>query len=705
MYGSYPCESCGFRRIEKDAAARAGQIWRSWPTRDGRRRQRRIASVDPDRYRVVAGEAAFLTDLRTGYEAEVGSVTGPEAFARYVRRAAVVTLERAERSLIGDRYKVPRLVAEQIMDRAAFREELSALALRLNIPELEVRIRAAAALEDLVAVQSPVAADLWAGVMAPLHRGTWSVEVDEAGLAQLRELNKLHPLIFLPSHRSYADTLVLAGVLARHDFPRNHVMGGSNLSFWPVGPLARRAGMVFIRRSFGDDEIYKAVVSEYFGYLLSKRFNLEWYFEGGRSRTGKLRPPRYGLLRYVAAALQGGRVEEVYLVPVSITYERLHEVSAMAAEQSGAGKAKEGLAWLVRYAQSQRRKAGAAHVRFGAPFPMRERLAAPDAGEEEQRAALQKIAFEVAVGINRAAPVTANALVSLTLLGVRDQALTVTQVRQVLKPILDYVEARQIPTTGVAMLYDAAGISAVLSELHRAGVVTTYTGGEEPVHAIEPGQHLVAAFYRNNAIHWFVNRAIVELAMLHAANTRTGEPLAEGWAEAKRIREQLKFEFFFPDRETFEQELTEEMRLISPAWRQRVATAEDVRQFLVGSGFLMAHRVLRSFLDAQLVVAERLASSDPAASVESSAFLDECESVGKQMLLQGRLHGPESLSRELFSAALRLAENDDLLRTGGEGVHRRRQRWATYVRDLVAAARTAESLDAEHRAEVTGVAV
>jgi glycerol-3-phosphate O-acyltransferase len=74
------------------------------PRRPGRRRQRHIASVDPDRYRVVAGEAALLTDLRKRYQAEVGSVTGPEAFARYVRRAAVVTLERAERSLIGDRY-------------------------------------------------------------------------------------------------------------------------------------------------------------------------------------------------------------------------------------------------------------------------------------------------------------------------------------------------------------------------------------------------------------------------------------------------------------------------------------------------------------------------------------------------------------------------------------------------------------------------
>ena len=96
---------------------------------------------------------------------------------------------------------------------------------------------------------------------------------------------------------------MLGDVLARNDFPRNHVMGGANLRIWPISDLARRAGIVFIRRSFGDDEIYKAVVQEYFAFLLAKRFNLEWYFEGGRSRTGKIRPPRYGLLRYVAEAV------------------------------------------------------------------------------------------------------------------------------------------------------------------------------------------------------------------------------------------------------------------------------------------------------------------------------------------------------------------------------------------------------------------
>ena len=154
-------------------------------------------------------------------------------------------------------------------------------------------------------MQSRAAVDMFYAMMGPLHSSTWQVLADESRLARLRELNKRYALVFLPAHRSYVDTLVLGDVLARNDFPRNHVMGGANLRIWPISDLARRAGIVFIRRSFGDDEIYKAVVQEYFAFLLAKRFNLEWYFEGGRSRTGKIRSPRYGLLRYVAA----GRAE------------------------------------------------------------------------------------------------------------------------------------------------------------------------------------------------------------------------------------------------------------------------------------------------------------------------------------------------------------------------------------------------------------
>ncbi len=124
----------------------AGLTWCSWPARTGRAAggSTRIASRGPGRYRVVAGEPALLSDLRARYQAEAGSSSDADAFARYVRRAAVVTLERAERRLIGDRYKVPRLVAEQITDRPAFRAELSALAVRLGLTEQEVDASAAA---------------------------------------------------------------------------------------------------------------------------------------------------------------------------------------------------------------------------------------------------------------------------------------------------------------------------------------------------------------------------------------------------------------------------------------------------------------------------------------------------------------------------------------------------------------------------------
>jgi glycerol-3-phosphate O-acyltransferase len=553
--------------------------------------------------------------------------------------------------------------------------------------------RAQAALDGLVASMSPIAVDLLSGALRPLHAYAWDVQADTAGLDRLRELNRHHALVFLPSHRSYADPLLLADVLAEHDFPRNHVLGGDNLRFWPVGPLARRAGIVFIRRSFGDDEIYKLALREYLGYLLAKRFNLEWYMEGGRSRTGKLRPPRYGLLAYVAGAVARGRADDAYLVPVAITYDQLREASAMAAEQGGAAKKAEGLAWLASYAKGQLARIGTVHVRFAEPISLREALApgGHDDNPETWRLALQKVAFEVAVRINRVTPVTATALATLALLGVRDRALTLGQVRRVVEPLSAYLAERGLPHSG-EVLRTSAGVRRVLGALAQQNVVTVYTGGEAPVYAIERGQHLVAAFYRNSAIHHFVNRAVAELVLL-------SEP-ADRWDEAMRLRDQLKFEFFFPDKASYRTELCAELERLDPGWE----TVADGRAVLERSELLIANRVLRSFLDAQLVVAERLAVRDPRQPFAEKEFLDECGGVGQQMLLQGRLHGPESLSRELFASAVKLAANLDLIDPGREELARRRQAFAARLRDIVTRLIMIDEIDAVCRRETVGVA-
>src|SRR5262245_55245292 len=647
--------------------------------------QRAIMRREPDRAQMVVAEPATVAALRERWG-------GTGSFAHFVSRQASLALDRAERALLGYRYKVPKDVAEAIEDSPEYRADVTALAARLGLTEPETAERTRADLDSLVASMSPVAVDLLYGALRPLHAYAWDVQADTAGLGRLRELNRRHALVFLPSHRSYADPLLLGDVLAEHDFPRNHIVGGDNLRIWPISLLAKRAGFVFIRRSSGDDEIYKLALRDYLGYLLAKRFNLEWYMEGGRSRTGKLRPPRYGLLAYVAEAITRGRAQDAWIVPVAITYDQLREVSAMAAEQAGAAKKGEGLGWLAAYARGQLTRVGTVYVRFAEPLSLRAALppGGPDGDKDAWRLALQKVAFEVAVRINRATPATATALVTLALLGVRDRALTLGQVRGVLEPLRGYLRERGLPYSR-GILDTDAGVQRVLGALSQQNVVTIYAGGEEPVCAIERGQHLVAAFYRNSAIHHFLNRAVAELVLL--------SPPADRWDEAMRLRDQLKFEFFFPDKTAYRAVLQAELDRLDPGWE----AVADGRAVLERSDLLVANRVLRSFLDAQLVVAERLAARPPHDPVEEKEFLGECRGVGQQMVLQGRLHGPESLSRELFTSALKLAANLDLLGPGGEDLAERRRAFAGGLRDEVARLILIDEIDAAGRREAIGV--
>ncbi|WP_194825764.1 glycerol-3-phosphate 1-O-acyltransferase [Nocardia sp. XZ_19_231] len=702
------------------------------PRKPNRLVQRRLLRTEPDRHRVLVGAPARLSALRTNNPEAAALLRAGSAdpFARAVVRAAVVALERAERTVIGDRYKVPQLVAEEILDSPEFQRKLDYIADEIGSESDQVYRNAEKALRELVAAQSRLVSDLFTQAMRPVHASTWKVDTDLRGLDALRKLNRKHPLVFLPSHRSYVDAFVLGDVLARNDFPPNHVIGGANLNFWPMGPIARRTGTVFIRRSFGDDEVYKAVVEEYFAYLLAKRFNMEWYFEGGRTRTGKLRPPRYGLLSYLAAAVRSRRVDDVMLVPVSITYERLNELGAIAIEQAGGKKKAEGIGWLARYVRSQQHSAGRVYVRFGEAISARERLGVhgdpldqrpvtiplrdtetgsatvPDEKTlaDVEHKAVQRLAFDVAVGINEVTPITVNALVTLALLGVHERALTLDQVRTVLDPVLGYIAGRKLPSGELTTLRDEKGLRVVLEQLALAGVVTVYRGGLEPVYAIEPGAHLEAAFYRNSAVHWFVNRAILELAALTAVEQPGDDPLRAAWKAAFALRDLLKFEFFFPERKEFADQIIQEVRIIVPEWDEHTPDDRLDRQFLgavTESGFVMAHRVLRSFFDAQLVVAERLVARPADATIDRKEFIDECVAVGKQMLLQQRLHSPESVSSELFTSAWKLADNHGLITPAAEGAEAelidKRQEFADQLRDLGDRIARAASLDPSNR--------
>lgn len=673
------------------------------PSRPGPRAQSRILEHTPSRCSVIVGEPARRSELLERWERHSGRGVEGDGFPGFVERQARLALDRAERTTLGARYKTAHDIVEDLLASRAFRDGAAQLARRLGRTPAEVTAEAGAALTELASIQNRFARDVWVQMARRLWNRAYRLEVDTAGMERVRELGRQYPLVFLPSHKSNLDGFVMATVMYDYGFPQNHVIGGKNMGFWPLGTLGRRVGVVWIRRSFGGDEVYKFALRRYLAHLASKRFNLEWYIEGGRSRTGKLLPPRMGLLNYLAQGVEEAGVPDVMLVPVSIVYDRLQEVIEMTAESRGAIKRPEGLLWLLDYARQQRGELGRVQVRFGEPVALREALSDASGDKAARSLALSKVAFEVCSRINRATAVTPISVATMALLGMDGWAVDLHQAQTAIEPLVRYVQGRAIPGSGsLAPLLSSEGVLAVLHSLTEHGVVEQFHGAET-VYRISPERELAAAFYRNVVIHWFVNRAIVELALVAAAeSTADHDPMRAALAEAMRLRDILKFEFFFAEKREFEAELREEVGRVEPAWHdQGGAALATLGQALAVTGSLMADRVLRSFIEAYYVVADRLQARGGAAVSEDEMVAD-CLQVGRQFALQRRIVSAEAVSGELFKTGLRLAANRGLLTGEPSALSSGR---ATFVAELQDVLRRLEILagwDRQHRRRRVG---
>ncbi|HEY3652282.1 MAG TPA: lysophospholipid acyltransferase [Streptosporangiaceae bacterium] len=565
----------------------------------------------------------------------------------------------------------------------AFRSQVRDLAERLGRSEEDVLAEAASALREMSAMHDEAVIAQWQRFGRWMRRG-YDTLLDEEALAGLRELDRKHSLIFLISHRSYLDEWVLPPALVSSGISPPYGLAGANLNFFPLGTVARHTGMVHIRRSTSDAPVYRLALRAYIGQLVANRANLIWSIEGGRSRTGKLRPPRYGLLRYVVDAVQAVDAPEALVVPVSIVYDQLptHEVSLMVSEARGLGKQPENLRWLLGYAQGLRHRLGRVYVDLGQPLRLRERLAELRVDDPAETHAVERVALEVSHRINRATPVTPTAAVCVALLAA-DRALTMAEVLATVAPLADYLQRRGWPVAGAANLTDRSTVRRALQELVASGVLTCYSGGTETVWGIGADQHLVAAVYRNSAIHVLVVRAIAELGLVAVARHRDGSG-HNAWDEALRLRELLKFDFFFARRREFAGELQAELALIDPDIGQVGAevSPDDAERWLERLRPHVAHLVLRPFLDAYSVVAEQLATADASEEFDEQQFLAGCLRVGRQWALQRRLASEESVSAEMFRTALQLARHRGLLTSDDPSLSKRRKAFADELREV-----------------------
>ena len=371
--------------------------------------QRRILKRDPSRARVVAGEPAKVSELRQQWS-DTTAGENPRDLAHFVIRRASLAIERVELRLLGPEYKSPQLVKPEMLASARFREGLE------KIPGATLE-KAGEMIDELGTGWSRFSVDLIPSMgRAIFSRGfDPNIDYDRAEIENMRHALETHPAVLLFSHRSYLDGAIVPVAMQENRLPPVHTFAGINLSFGFMGPLMRRSGVIFIRRKL-DDPLYKYVLRQFIGYIVEKRFNLSWSIEGTRSRTGKMLPPKLGLMSYVADAYLEGRSGDILLQPVSISFDQLHETAEYAAYARGGEKTPEGVSWLYNFIKAQgERNYGKIYVRFPEAVSMREYLGEPGGpiadDEAAKRLAMQKMAIEVSWRILRATPVNATGLV------------------------------------------------------------------------------------------------------------------------------------------------------------------------------------------------------------------------------------------------------------------------------------------------------
>ncbi len=596
-------------------------------------------------------------------------------------------LERERRVILGPAKKAPDRLRDEVLRSPKLQKVIADMAGEGPKEQAVIAARAQAMLRELEARLDMNAVAAFERVITRSAARMFSaVEVDEAGIEQLRVCAKEGNLVLLPSHKSHMDYMVLSWLLYRHKLPLPLVAAGDNLNFFPMGPLFRRAGAFFIRRSFGGDRLYAAVVDAYVRRMLRDGSALEFFLEGGRSRTGKLLPPRLGLLSLVVDAALAVPARTTWFCPVSIGYERFVEEKAFVHELSGGEKEEENVGGLVRSIDVFVGRYGRLSVQFGKPMRLTDILGEIDPAAKSQdlttltppkrRAVITRLAYRTMNEINAVTAVTAGSLVATALLAHNRPGLAHTDLVETcerLSRTLQRGGARFSASLAVRSRASDMRSDALRDAIElfmRAGSVQTHKIGNEAIYVVAPESRMSLDLAKNGIIHFFAARALIATALL----APPGPPVELGAVRERvlALSRLFKYEFMFRSDAPFEKIFEEEISGMQQDGEVETRPGASGGQVVEPSGqngrdqIALYGRLLENFLEGYRVAARGLAAllRGPLANKD---LAKRALVTGERMVLAGEISRPEAVSRPLMdNAYTSFVDQGYLARDGGK---------------------------------------
>ncbi len=330
--------------------------------------------------------------------------------------------------------------------------------------------------------------------------------VDLQGLDRALQVAEDHTLVYVPSHRSHLDYLLLSWLLYQRGLMLPHIAAGDNLDIPILGPILRRGGAFFLRRKFGDDETYRTVFEEYLYQVFRRGYSVEYFPEGGRSRTGRLLPARTGLLRMTIAANRRGLPKPIAFVPVYIGYEKLVEAATYLDELRGGTKQRESMLDVFRSLRLIKQRFGTVRVILGNPLALEDWLGQQDTTAEAPLA--QRLGGELLQRINRHAHVNAVNLVALVVLATPRLAVeekVLNEQARICVDLLKFSGYETIEWNNETSVQAVVRLKLIQIEFHR----------HDRIVATEAVSAILLTWYRNNVAHTLALPSLIACLLVH----------------------------------------------------------------------------------------------------------------------------------------------------------------------------------------------
>ena len=345
-----------------------------------------------------------------------------EYLALKLRRDLLGQINAHRKSITGPTIKTPEEIKQEILTGEELRQFMGTYAERREMTIFQTHREALGYVDEIAANYSPSFINIVHRVMERFLDTLFeSVTFSPEALSAIKRVSRKGPIIFMPAHKSHMDSLLLSFTLYDNHMPCPHIFAGKNLAFWPMGPLFRRVGAFFVRRSFKGAVFYAKVFSAYIFQVLKEGYNIAVYIEGTRSRSGKLLQPQLGMLSILLHAFFEGACKDMIFVPVFIAYDRIPDEGSYLHEISGGKKSAESFRQMLKAKRILKDRYGRVHLNFGRPLGLNDMLAEQGLtgavlSAKQQNTLCRDIGAQMMNAIDRQTVVTPQSLVAGALL-------------------------------------------------------------------------------------------------------------------------------------------------------------------------------------------------------------------------------------------------------------------------------------------------